>query len=136
MKVRQVIATTAAVLATGSVFAQQTYPSVDFNGHQGTDRHAEVIQELKDAKAKGDYVVGGREYVDPADRFVSSKTRAQVITELEQSKADGSYDLAHREWVDPGAGFVSTKTRAQVIEELRKSKEDGSFDRFQQQYPG
>jgi hypothetical protein len=98
MNIKQLIAATAAVFVTGSVFAQQTYPYVDFSVFQGTKTRAEVMQELQASEANGNYVVGGHEYVAPAAGFVSSKRRAQVLAELQQAEADGLYALAHQEY--------------------------------------
>lgn len=137
MKAKQLIVAVAAAVALPlPAFADQLYPYVYFSGFQSTKSRAEVMQELKDAQANGNYVVGGNEYVSPAAGFVSSKSRAHVIAELQQSEADGSYALAHQEYVEPAAGFVSTKSRAQVIAELKQSKEDGSYDLAHEEYPG
>jgi predicted RNase H-like HicB family nuclease len=80
---------------------------------QGKTR-AQVLEELKQARADGSLYVGDAEY--PKLPFVPTKTRAQVLEELKQARADGSLDVGDAEY--PKLPFVSTKTRAQVREEL------------------
>jgi hypothetical protein len=84
------------------------------------------ILEIAD---KGDYIVGGREYVELAAGFISSKTRARVPTELRQSEADGSYALALQEYSDPAAGFVSRLTRAEVTRTCSNPRKTGRMAR-------
>ena len=92
MKAKTIIAAAAVLAATaGSAFADTTYPTVTFVGHQSTVTRAQVQAELKQAQADGNYIVGGNEYVDPAANFVSTKTRAQVLAELHQAQQDGTY---------------------------------------------
>ena len=98
MNAKHLIAAIAVFAAAGSVFAEQTYPYVDFSGFHGTKTRAEVVAELKSAQTNGTYVAGGQEYT-PADAgFVSSKTRAQVVAELKQAQADGSYAVLQEEY--------------------------------------
>ena len=98
MNAKHLIAAIAVFAAAGSVFAEQTYPYVDFGGFHGTKTRAEVVAELKSAQANGTYVAGGKEFT-PADAgFASTKTRAQVVAELEQAQTDGSYALLQEEY--------------------------------------
>jgi len=98
MNAKKLIAAAAVFTATGSVFAAQTYPYVDFSGFQGSNTRAQVVAELKDAQAQGSYIVGGSEFAAPAEHFASTKTRAQVVAELQQSQADGSYAVLQEEY--------------------------------------
>lgn len=98
MNAKKLIAAVAVFAATGSVFAAQTYPYVDFSGVQSTKTRADVTAELKDAQAQGNYVAGGQEFTAPDAQFASSKSRTQVVAELKQAQADGSYALLQQEY--------------------------------------
>lgn len=92
MRIHTLIATIAVLGSTSSVFAQQsTYPYVDFTGFQSTRTRAEVMAELDQSKASGEYAVSNHEYPAPGRNFNSTRSRAEVIAELEQAKADGTY---------------------------------------------
>jgi hypothetical protein len=52
-KVKQLAAAALVFAATGTAFAQQTYPYVDFSGFHSTRSRAEVIADMKEAKAQG-----------------------------------------------------------------------------------
>ncbi|MFL6716807.1 MAG: hypothetical protein ACJ8G3_10660 [Burkholderiaceae bacterium] len=136
MNVKHFIVATAAVLVTGSVFAQQVGSYGDTSRTKSARSRAEVTQELKASAANGKFLVGGHEFVEPAANFVSSRTRAQANLDLQSSVADGSYVLAHREYIEPAAGFASSRSRARVIAELRQSREDGSYELVHQEYQG
>jgi len=128
MKTRNILAAVAmiAATATGSAFADQTYPTVDFVGHQSNASSAQVQGELQQAQADGNYVVGGTESVNPAAGFTGTKTRAQVVAELEQAQQNPDFVVGGNEFTDPAAGFTSTKTRAQVLAELQQSQPEAT----------
>jgi hypothetical protein len=108
MNTKNLIAALAVLTATGSAFAAEWN---DFSDFQSTKTRAEVASELKDAQAKGNYVVGGKEFVAPDAGFASTKTREQVAAELKQSEADGSYALLHQEFEGqvPAAGVTAAR---------------------------
>jgi len=100
MKTRNIIAAVAVFAATaaGSAFADQTYPTVNFVGHQSSASSTQVRAELKQAQADGNYVVGGTESVNPAAGFTGTRTRAQVVAELEQAQRSGNYMVGGEEF--------------------------------------
>ncbi|WDZ97019.1 DUF4148 domain-containing protein [Herbaspirillum sp. WKF16] len=77
---------------------------------------AQVVDELKQARADGSMTVADSEY-PKLPPFVSSKSRSQVLDELKQARADGSLSISDGEYPKLPA-FVSTKSRAQVLAEL------------------
>ncbi|KRB91419.1 DUF4148 domain-containing protein [Noviherbaspirillum sp. Root189] len=99
MNAKKLIAALAVFAAAGTSFAADaTYPYVDHSQFQSTRTRAEVMAELKDSQANGNYIVGGQEFAAPDTKFVSTKTRAQVMAELRQAQEDGSYALAQQEF--------------------------------------
>jgi hypothetical protein len=98
MNAKKLIAAVTVFAAAGSALADSTFPYVDFSGFKSTKTRAEVTAELKDARASGNYVVGGREYVQADANFASTKTRAQVLNELKQAQANGTYVVGGEEY--------------------------------------
>lgn len=77
----------AAMLVSGAVLAESTYPYVDHSGFVGTRQRADVQAELAAASP-----ISARlsEFVDYT-RVASGKSRADIRAELERAYADGSY---------------------------------------------
>jgi hypothetical protein len=136
MNLKHFLAGGAALIVAGSTFAQELVPSGDAGGAAPASTRAQLMQQLRAGAASGGYLVGGREFADPAANFVSSRSRAQARLDLQSSRVDGSYSLAHREYVDPAAGFAPGRSRARVLAELRQSRADGSYALAHQEYPG
>lgn len=98
MNAKKLLAAVAVFAAAGSALAQQTYPYVDFSGVQGTKTRAEVVAELKQAQAEGNYVAGGQEFTAPDAHFASTKSRAEVVAELRRAQEEGNYIVGGEEY--------------------------------------
>jgi Domain of unknown function (DUF4148) len=96
--------------------------------------------------AAGSVYAQQREYIPPAEGFVSTKSRAEVIAELNQAKASGTYVNAGSEEF-PGqfaalAGKsgaqtrLAGKSRAEVVAELRQAEDSGNFVMGGREYEG
>ncbi|MBB5390646.1 MULTISPECIES: DUF4148 domain-containing protein [unclassified Herbaspirillum] len=113
MNTRHLLIALALAATSGAVLAQNV--SVQAQNVQGKTR-AQVIEELKQARADGTLTVSDYDYPRlPA--FVSTKTRAQVIEELKVANAQGLVTVGDADYPKLPA-FVSTKSRAQVQAEL------------------
>lgn len=113
MNTRHLLIALALAATSGAVLAQNV--STQAANVQGKSR-AQVIEELKQARADGSLSVADYDY--PAlPAFVSTKTRAQVIEELKVAQAQGLLAVGDADYPKLPA-FVSTKTRAQVQAEL------------------
>ncbi|MFJ3044768.1 DUF4148 domain-containing protein [Herbaspirillum chlorophenolicum] len=113
MNTRHLLIALALAATSGAVLAQNV--SDQARNVQGKTR-AQVIEELKQARADGTLTVGDYDYPRlPA--FVSTKTRAQVIEELKVANAQGLVNVGDA-YYPKLPEFVSTKSRAQVQAEL------------------
>ena len=77
MNSKQLIASLSLVVATGAVFAQSTEHVQPNEKFVSTKTRAEVIAELKQAKAEGSFVTGGEEYADQS-QLLAKKSRSQA----------------------------------------------------------
>ncbi|MBP0598721.1 DUF4148 domain-containing protein [Herbaspirillum sp. LeCh32-8] len=112
MNTRHLLIALALAVTSSAVTAETYAQSVNAPGKT----RAQVIEELKQARAAGLMPVGDADYPKlPA--FVSTKTRAQVIEELKQARAAGLMPVGDADFPKEPV-FVSTKTRAQVQAEL------------------
>ncbi|KAF1036274.1 MAG: hypothetical protein GAK35_04096 [Herbaspirillum frisingense] len=113
MNTRHLLIALALAVTSGAVTAETAYAQSPAS--QGKTR-AQVIEELKQARADGSMIISDAEYPRlPA--FTSTKTRAQVIAELQQARANGEISVGDVDYPKLPA-FVSTKSRAQVEAEL------------------
>lgn len=63
------------------------------------------------------------EYVQPNEKFVSTKTRAEVIAELQQAKSEGSYVAGGEAYTDQSSMLAKrVRTRADTIDTARSNK--------------
>ncbi|MGE5622199.1 MAG: DUF4148 domain-containing protein [Bacillota bacterium] len=118
MNAKNLIAAVAVLTATGSAFAESTYPYVDFSGFASTKTRAEVTAEVQQAAAQP---VAQTEWVD-FTRVASGKSRAQVRTELAQADAGVQ---RNQEYVD-FLNVASTRSRAEVRNEMLQAARDGA----------
>ena len=86
MNVKYLI-TAAAMLVSGAVFADDTYPYVDHSRFAGAKDRAEVKAELASA---GPITSRLHEFVDYT-RVASGTARGEIRAELERAYAEGSY---------------------------------------------
>ncbi|KOF52866.1 MULTISPECIES: DUF4148 domain-containing protein [unclassified Achromobacter] len=63
----------------------------------GTPSRAQVVQELQQAKANGQYTFGELDY-PPAQAQTTSLTREQVREELAKAKANGEYTFGELDY--------------------------------------
>jgi anti-sigma28 factor (negative regulator of flagellin synthesis) len=104
-------------------------------GHDKT--RAEVVAELAQAKADGQYTFGNMDY-PPAIPQTSSLTRDQVVAQLAQAKADGQYTFGNLDYPPQVAQADDNNgqaTRAEVVNELAQAKADGTYTFGNLQYP-
>lgn len=106
MNAKNLIAALAVLTATGSAFAESTYPYVDFTGFVSTKTRAEVSAELEQAAVQP---VAQTEWVD-FTRVAAARTRAEVRAELAQANADAQ---RNQEFVD-FINVASTRSRAEA----------------------
>jgi hypothetical protein len=83
MNAKQLIGSIILFSAVGAAFAEAPYP-VETPFHS-TKTHAQVLTELKQARAQGQMSIGDSNYPYEAP-FHSTKTRAQALTELKQAR--------------------------------------------------
>lgn len=112
MNTRHLLIAIALAATSGAVTAETYAQSIPAAGKT----RAQVIEELKQARADGSMAIGDADF-PRLPVFVSTKTRAQVIEELRQARADGSMPVGDADF-PKWPVFVSTKTRAQVQSEL------------------
>jgi predicted RNase H-like HicB family nuclease len=126
MKTKSLMIALMLAAASGSVLAEgdatapfDSAPTFSQAAAPGKTR-AQVIAELKQARAEGMLSTGDYDY--PKQRpFVSTKTRADVVAELKQAQAQGLANVSDADY--PKLPQVaSTKTRAQVQSELAQSR--------------
>jgi hypothetical protein len=104
-------------------------------GHDKT--RAEVVAELAQAKADGQYTFGNMDY-PPAVPQTSSLTRDQVEAQLAQAKADGQYTFGNLDYppqVAQADDHNGQATRAEVVQQLAQAKADGTYTFGNLQYP-
>lgn len=103
MNTKHLIVTVAMIAATGSAFAQRTEWVDPAAGFVSTKTRADVTAQIKQAQAKGVFVVGGAETEELKAQLAQTnrsalqriaekgKARAEVYNELVQAQADGTY---------------------------------------------
>jgi anti-sigma28 factor (negative regulator of flagellin synthesis) len=104
-------------------------------GHDKT--RAEVVAELAQAKADGQYTFGNMDY-PAAIPQTSTLTRDQVEAQLAQAKADGQYTFGNLDYppqVAAASDNNGQSTRAEVVHELAQAKADGTYTFGNLQYP-
>jgi anti-sigma28 factor (negative regulator of flagellin synthesis) len=105
-------------------------------GHDKT--RAEVVAELAQAKADGQYTFGNLDY-PPAMPQTSSLTRAQVKAQLAQAKADGQYTFGNLDYPPQQVASADDQNgqakRNEVVAELAQAKADGQYTFGNLDYP-
>ncbi|MFQ1061760.1 DUF4148 domain-containing protein [Bordetella trematum] len=92
-----------AVIAGGAHASDNTEPNnTPYDGVYGrvdanAKTRAQVLEELAQAKANGQYTFGELDY-PAAQPVTSTKTRAQVREELAQAKANGEYTFGELDY--------------------------------------
>jgi hypothetical protein len=94
---------------------------------------AEVVSELAQAKATGDYTFGDLAYPAPI-RQETALSRQDVEAALQVAKADGEVTFGNLDY-PPQAAVATAKTRAQVQAELKEAKADGEYTFGNLDYP-
>jgi hypothetical protein len=100
----------------------------------GQDKsRAEVVSELAQAKADGQYTFGNLEYPAPIAQN-REESRQQVQAELSAAKADGEVTFGNLSY-PPEASANTNASRAEVQAELKDAKADGSYTFANLDYP-
>lgn len=102
--------------------------------HGTTKSRAEVVAELAQAKATGQYTFSEEAYPAPLPQR-TELSRAQVESELAQSKADGEYTFGTLDYPPTFDRVGSNKSRDQVRAELAEAKATGHYTFGNLDYP-
>ena len=73
----------------------------------------QLIASITLLVASGAVFAQSTEYVQPNEKFVSTKTRAEVIAELKQAKTEGSFVVGGEEFTDQSQ-LLAKKNRSRT----------------------
>ena len=94
----------------------------------------QVVTELQQAKANGQYTFGELDY-PPAQPQAASLSSDEVRAQLQQAKISGEYTFGELQYPPVIATQASAKSRAQVQQELAQAKASGQYTFGELEYP-
>ncbi len=123
--------TIASILFASLAFAAVGAQAADVDHVKS---RAEVVAELAQAKADGQYTFGESQYPAPITQ-TASLSRAQVESQLAAAKADGQVTFGNLAYPPKAVASVQSESRDQVQAELAQAKADGVYTFGNLDYP-